>query len=121
MACGVAAARVGRRRFSWRWSQVIRDSYLGVKREKKKIVKPSEKFAKIFQFEWELHDDTSKDLNPLCVSRRVVLRRVVFRCVVLCGRPACMRRLCARARACLSSPDVFCSLRHDLRDCTDVA
>ena len=36
---------------------------------KKKIVKPSEKFAKIFQFDWEVADDTSQDLNPLYNQR----------------------------------------------------
>ena len=30
---------------------------------RKKILKPSEKFR--FNFDWEAHDDTSRDLNPL--------------------------------------------------------
>jgi len=41
----------------------IRAQYLGAKKEKKKPVKPSEKFK--FSFDWELSDDTSRDLNPL--------------------------------------------------------
>jgi len=41
----------------------IRAQYLGTKKEKKKPVKPSEKFK--FSFDWELSDDTSRDLNPL--------------------------------------------------------
>lgn len=36
---------------------------------KKKVIKPSEKFAKIFQFDWEQTDDTSQDLNPLYNQR----------------------------------------------------
>ena len=33
------------------------------------MIKPSEKFAKIFQFDWEATDDTSQDLNPLYNQR----------------------------------------------------
>ena len=49
--------------------QLIRDSYLGKKEKKKQVVKPSEKFSKIFQFDWEASDDTSQDLNPIYSSR----------------------------------------------------
>jgi len=52
--------------------QEIRDSYLGKKVKKKNIVKPSEKFSKIFQFDWEAGDDTSNDLNPIYSSRMAV-------------------------------------------------
>jgi ATP-dependent RNA helicase DDX23/PRP28 len=52
--------------------QEIRDSYLGKKLKKKNIVKPSEKFSKIFQFDWEAGDDTSNDLNPIYSSRMAV-------------------------------------------------
>lgn len=38
-------------------------AYLGQKKEKKKIIKPSEKFK--FVFDWDEDEDTSKDLNPL--------------------------------------------------------
>ena len=46
-------------------------SYLkGGAEKKRKIIKPSEKFAKIFQFDWEEHDDTTRnDLNPLYNQR----------------------------------------------------
>jgi hypothetical protein len=37
--------------------------YLGVKKEKKKIRKPSEKMK--FVFDWEVGEDTSRDFNPL--------------------------------------------------------
>ena len=47
----------------------IREAYLGKKKKKKKVVKPSEKFAKIFQFDWEATEDTSQDLNPLYQNR----------------------------------------------------
>jgi ATP-dependent RNA helicase DDX23/PRP28 len=48
----------------------IRNHYLGIKEEKKKIIKPSEKFARIFQFDWEETDDTSRnDKNPLYNNR----------------------------------------------------
>lgn len=32
--------------------QAIKDQYHGVKKMRKKIIKPSEKFAKVFQFDW---------------------------------------------------------------------
>lgn len=37
--------------------------YLGLKKEKKKVIKPSEKFK--FVFSWDASDDTSHDINPL--------------------------------------------------------
>jgi ATP-dependent RNA helicase DDX23/PRP28 len=49
--------------------QALKDHYLGKKEVKRRIIKPSEKFAKIFQFEWEPTEDTSKDLNPLYSQR----------------------------------------------------
>ncbi|DAZ97125.1 TPA: hypothetical protein N0F65_010448, partial [Lagenidium giganteum] len=49
--------------------QAIKDQYLGKKAPKKKVVKASEKFAKIFQFDWDASEDTSKDLNPLYAKR----------------------------------------------------
>lgn len=37
---------------------------------KKKIIKPSEKFAKVFQFDWDAGEDTSaSDLNPIYQQR----------------------------------------------------
>jgi ATP-dependent RNA helicase DDX23/PRP28 len=46
--------------------RAIRDQYLGVKEKRKRVAKPSEKFARIFQFDWEAGDDTAKnDQNPL--------------------------------------------------------
>lgn len=49
--------------------EVLRNQYLGVKKQKKKIVKPSEKFSKIFQFDWDASEDTSRDANPLYNQR----------------------------------------------------
>lgn len=43
--------------------------YLGLNREKKKILKPSEKFKNIFNFEWDATEDTSIDVNPLYANR----------------------------------------------------
>jgi len=46
--------------------RAIRDHYLGVKEKRKRVAKPSEKFSRIFQFDWEAGDDTAKnDQNPL--------------------------------------------------------
>lgn len=51
-------------------TKAIRDHYLGINEKKRKILKPSEKFSRIFQFEWEADDDTSKsDANPLYCNR----------------------------------------------------
>lgn len=49
--------------------ELLRDQYLGKKKVKKKIVKPSEKFSKIFQFDWDASEDTSRDANPLYNQR----------------------------------------------------
>lgn len=44
----------------------IRNSYLGQKRnDKRGIIKPSEKFARIFKFEWDDNEDTTDARNPL--------------------------------------------------------
>jgi ATP-dependent RNA helicase DDX23/PRP28 len=49
----------------------IREYYLGGGAEKqRRVIKPSEKFTRIFQFEWNGTDDTGKDdLNPLYSKR----------------------------------------------------
>jgi ATP-dependent RNA helicase DDX23/PRP28 len=50
--------------------KAIREHYLGGGEKKRRIVKPSDKFAKIFQFDWEETDDTARnDLNPLYSNR----------------------------------------------------
>ncbi len=43
--------------------EALKRQYLGSKKEKKKVLKPSEKFR--FSFDWDATDDTSRDLNPL--------------------------------------------------------
>ncbi|KAG4052152.1 DEAD-box ATP-dependent RNA helicase 21 [Phytophthora cactorum] len=49
--------------------QALKDQYLGKTVKKKKVVKASEKFSKVFQFDWEASEDTSADLNPLYAQR----------------------------------------------------
>ena len=49
--------------------EVIKASYMGVKKVKKKIIKPSEKFAKIFQFDWEAGDDTMQRITTASSCR----------------------------------------------------
>jgi ATP-dependent RNA helicase DDX23/PRP28 len=41
----------------------IKEQYLGSKRSKKQIVKPSKKFQ--VSFDWNNSEDTSRDINPL--------------------------------------------------------
>jgi ATP-dependent RNA helicase DDX23/PRP28 len=54
-------------------TKAIRDHYLGIQEKKKKALKPSEKFARVFQFEWEDDDDTGRtDVNPLYNNRTKV-------------------------------------------------
>lgn len=45
--------------------------YLGLNKHKKKVLKPSEKFRNIFNFEWDHQEDTSQDYNPLYKDRIV--------------------------------------------------
>lgn len=50
--------------------QAIKEHYLGGAQKKKRIIKPSEKFTKLFQFDWEQDDDTTRsDMNPLYQNR----------------------------------------------------
>lgn len=50
--------------------KMIREHYLGGEQPTRRITKPSEKFTRIFQFEWKATDDTGKDdLNPLYNKR----------------------------------------------------
>lgn len=50
--------------------KAIREQYLGGAEKKRKIIRPSEKFARIFQFDWEETDDTARnDMNPLYNKR----------------------------------------------------
>jgi ATP-dependent RNA helicase DDX23/PRP28 len=72
----------------------IRSQYLGKKQPKRRIVKPSEKFARIFQFDWDETEDTSKDFNPLYSDRMQVkftpellhMMPLTPVCVLLCSR-----------------------------------
>jgi ATP-dependent RNA helicase DDX23/PRP28 len=47
--------------------EAIKQHYLGGKKEKKKILKPSEKFR--FVFNWDASEDTSQDINSLYANR----------------------------------------------------
>ena len=50
--------------------RAIREHYLGNQDKKRKIIKPSEKFARIFKFNWEAEEDTSRtDVNPLYTNK----------------------------------------------------
>lgn len=50
--------------------RAIREHYLGNQEKKRKIIKPSEKFARVFKFEWEAEEDTSRtDVNPLYTNK----------------------------------------------------
>lgn len=43
--------------------ELIKEQYLGSKKPKKRVIKPSEKFR--FSFDWENTEDTSRDMNVL--------------------------------------------------------
>lgn len=43
--------------------EAIKEQYLGTKKPKKRVIKPSEKFR--FSFDWENTEDTSRDMNAL--------------------------------------------------------
>lgn len=47
----------------------IKMQYLGLKSERKRLLKPSEKFKNIFNFSWDKTEDTSTDFNPLYQKR----------------------------------------------------
>lgn len=50
--------------------RAIREHYLGGQEKKRKVLKTSEKFSKIFEFDWEPTEDTTRDdANPLYTSR----------------------------------------------------
>lgn len=45
--------------------EMIKNTKLGINKEKRKLQKPSEKFKKIYVDDWNPEDDTSIDINPL--------------------------------------------------------
>jgi ATP-dependent RNA helicase DDX23/PRP28 len=38
-------------------------------KDKRKLIKPSEKFKNVFNFEWDESEDTSHDINPIYENR----------------------------------------------------
>ena len=52
---------------------------MGLNKEKKKVLKPSEKFKNIFNFEWDESEDTSYDANPLYLSINCKVFNFLFR------------------------------------------
>ena len=44
---------------------MIKNTRLGINKERRTVNKPSEKFKKIYVDDWNPEDDTSKDINPL--------------------------------------------------------
>lgn len=52
--------------------QALKNYYLGIKPEKKKVIRPTEKFSRVFKFDWDESDDTSEDLNPLITKKAEV-------------------------------------------------
>eukprot|EP00357_Protocruzia_adherens_P017219 CAMPEP_0115033094 /NCGR_PEP_ID=MMETSP0216-20121206/39612_1 /TAXON_ID=223996 /ORGANISM="Protocruzia adherens, Strain Boccale" /LENGTH=740 /DNA_ID=CAMNT_0002411245 /DNA_START=34 /DNA_END=2256 /DNA_ORIENTATION=+ len=47
----------------------IKGTYLGTKKPKKRIIRPSDKFRNIFNFQWDDSEDTYNDTNPLYQKR----------------------------------------------------
>ncbi|EZG82237.1 RNA helicase [Gregarina niphandrodes] len=48
----------------------LRNQYLGIAKDRRKLQKPSEKFRNVFQFEWDYKDDTTRgDYNPVYTER----------------------------------------------------
>jgi len=45
--------------------ELIKNKKLGIKKEKKKVQKPSDKFKKVYVDDWNPDDDTSQDINPI--------------------------------------------------------
>ena len=78
---------------------------------RKKVIKPSEKFAKVFQFDWEASDDTSQDLNPLyegSVTCDSWVRLPCYSCVRL---PCCSCVRATRVSALLVCPPAVLLVR----------
>lgn len=48
----------------------LKNQYLGKTEKKKKVVKASEKFSKVYRFDWDASEDTSTELNPLYRDRQ---------------------------------------------------
>ena len=49
---------------------MIKGRYLGtIKDEKKRSLKPGDKFKQVFVFDWDANEDTSKDINPLYAKK----------------------------------------------------
>lgn len=53
-------------------SSGVNNAELADRKRKKGATKPSEKFARIFQFDWDADEDTSVDSNPLYAKKHAV-------------------------------------------------
>lgn len=49
--------------------EMIKDKYYGIAKEKRKVIKPGDKFKQVFVFEWDASEDTSQDINPLYAKK----------------------------------------------------
>ena len=49
--------------------ELIKGKYLGTIKDKRRVIKPSDKFRQVFEFEWDASEDTSRDINPLYAQR----------------------------------------------------
>ena len=48
----------------------IKERYLGGQRKNGRLQKPSEKYKNVFVFKWDESEDTSKDVNPIYLSKQ---------------------------------------------------
>ena len=55
--------------------ELIKQQYLGAEKQKKKVLKATERMK--FVFDWDAGEDTSRDLNPLYQNLHGALRWVV--------------------------------------------
>jgi ATP-dependent RNA helicase DDX23/PRP28 len=48
---------------------MIKGKYYGAVKEKKKILRPGDKFKQVFVFDWDAREDTSQEINPLYAKK----------------------------------------------------
>ena len=48
---------------------MIKETYYGAQKDKKKLPRSGDKFKQVFLFEWDAKEDTSHDINPLYAKK----------------------------------------------------
>jgi ATP-dependent RNA helicase DDX23/PRP28 len=49
--------------------EMIKGQYMGMIKEKKRVIRHGDKFKQVFMMDWDASEDTSQDINPLYANK----------------------------------------------------